>query len=643
MNFRRLTVIALDLGATAGALLLSFMLRWGWDDFWAQQQRILLATLMVLPIAAASYAAFGLANSPWKYFSTADLRRIGLAVCIPALSLAAVDYLTQNLLRVPRTVPAIYWIVQVFALSGMRLLYRSYRARRQEQRAFKGVHRMPVLIAGTDDEAEQLIRRIQRDAVRPMEVIGLLSSKRRQSGERMLGLPVLGGFAELAEVHQSLGARGIRPRRLIITRESLRHGTGVDELLGTARRLGIAAVRSSDTMAEVARQGDQVKLSPVSIDDLLGREPRDLDLRPIRDLVQDRNVAVTGAGGSIGSELCRQITAMAPARLMLFELSELALYTVTKELRLLSPDIEVVQHLGSVCDRTDVLRAFERFRPDLVFHAAALKHVDLVEAHPVAAANTNTIGTGHVAEAAAAVEALCAVFISTDKAVNPVSILGATKRAGELIWGASDRRARKAGQRTRFLTVRFGNVLGSSGSVIPLFTEQLAHGGPITVTDPEVERYFMTISEAVRLVLMASAMGVGAPDAAPTYVLDMGEPVRILEPDVDIEISFTGLRPGERLSEELEHEHETLRATAIPGVRATEGIARSIEDLEGGLADLAKAIPAQDEARVAQALRDMVAEHGSVREAGPPPAPAFNSEAIERPGIRAPRAPLRVS
>jgi O-antigen biosynthesis protein WbqV len=260
----------------------------------------------------------------------------------------------------------------------------------------------------------------------------------------------------------------------------------------------------------------------------------------------------------------------------------------------------------------------------LVFHAAALKHVDIVEAHPVAAAATNTLGTQLVAEMARAVGATCAVFISTDKAVEPVSVLGATKRAGELVWGAADRlnRAESNGAvGTRYLTVRFGNVLGSSGSVIPLFTEQLRRGGPITVTHPDVERYFMTISEAVRLVLMASALGVQTPEASPTFVLDMGQPVKIvdlarrmirlagLEPDVEVEIRFTGLRPGEKLSEALQTGGEDLRETAIPGVRATDSRLIDPAELDAQLGRLSEAVAAHDTAGVFASLHELVPEY----------------------------------
>ncbi|MDB5591097.1 nucleoside-diphosphate sugar epimerase/dehydratase [Enterovirga sp.] len=624
MNLRRLIIGGHDVGMTAVALLASFYLRWGSPEFWLRLDTILLVCAAAMPIALVAYWLFRLPRSPWRFVSIADLGRIAAASAIPAVFLALTDFLARGEVIVPRTVPVIYWLVQIALLAGPRVLYRTYRSRRRDRRALRGAYRMPVLIAGSDDEADQLIRRLRRDAVTSLEPVAILTSKQRHLGERIHGVPIMGSLGDLDEVMRQLEIRHIKPRRLVILREVLT-GPGVDGLLGAARRLGIATVRVTQSMAEIGQEGDsRLTLAPVSIDDLLGRSSREADLADVRALVGGRAVLVTGAGGSIGSELCRQIAEMGPARLMLLDQSELALWSVARELRSRDPGLALVQHLGSVCDAGDLGRAFSTFRPDLVFHAAALKHVDIVEAHPVAAAATNTLGTQEVAREAARVGAACAVFISTDKAVDPVSVLGATKRAGELVFADADRQARKAGAPTRFFAVRFGNVLGSSGSVIPLFTEQLKAGGPITVTHPDVERYFMTIQEAVTLVLLASAEGVRSPETSPTFVLDMGQPVRIvdlarrmirlagLEPDVDVEIRFTGLRPGERLSEILESQGEALHATAIAGVRATDPRLPSGEQIEAGLERLRSAVLGHDAPGVVAALRALVAEYRPV-------------------------------
>jgi FlaA1/EpsC-like NDP-sugar epimerase len=640
VHYRRLIIIGHDLIMTAVAVLFSFFLRWGTVEFWNRLDEIALATLMVMPAAAGAFWVFRLHTSPWKFVSISDLTKIGSAVCIPAVLLVLIDFMTAGAVLVPRTVPIIYWFVQVFLLAGPRMLYRAYRNRRRERKAFQGVYRMPVLIAGTGDEVEQLIRRLQRDTVSAMEPVGLLASKARHVGERIQNVPILGLLSELEGVLQTLESRGIKPRRLIVARESLTLGPVIDDLLGTARRLNLPTVRSSSSLTDVDRPQGPLQLAPVSIDDLLGRSTRDMDLTPVRDFIAARKVMVTGAGGSIGSELCRQIAAMQPSELMIFDHSEFALYTISNELRQLSPPLAVAPRLGNVADREDVFRAFRDFRPDLVFHAAALKHVDIVEQHPVAAATTNTIGTRHVADAAFEVDVTCAVFISTDKAVNPVSILGATKRAGELYWAAADRMCREMGRPNRFIAVRFGNVLGSSGSVIPLFTEQLKRGGPMTVTHPEVERYFMTMSEAVRLVLMTSALGV-KDDMSSIFVLDMGEPIKIvelarrmirlagLEPDREVDIVFTGLRPGERLREALEHRDEDLRQTAIPGVRATETGAMDLRTFKARFGALEQAVTLRKPDLLMQALLALVPEYRP-EESGPHEPEYVGVEAVRR-------------
>ena len=625
MNYRRAIVVAHDVVMTAIALVASFLLRWGTDDFLARFERIGLICLAAMPLACLAYWFFRLQRSPWRFVSISDLGRIAAAVTVPAVFLAVVEFFFRGTVIVPRTVPVIYWLVQIALLAGPRILYRAYRSRRRDRRAFRDSYRVPVLIAGAGDETEQLIRRLGQDEVSSLEAVALLTSKAKYLGARIHGVPILGELGDLEEVLRRLEIRHIKPKRLIVTREALKHGA-VDDLLVTARRVGITTVRVSQAMTQIEQSGEPLKLSPVSIDDLLGRSAREMDLSPVKALIGGQRVLVTGAGGSIGSELCRQIAEMGPARLMLLDHSELALWSIAKELRARDGTLDVIQHLGSVCDAGDLAIAFGAFRPQLVFHAAALKHVDIVEAHPVAAAATNTLGTCEVARLAREVGAFCTVFISTDKAVDPVSVLGATKRAGELVFAVADSRARVAGESARFLTVRFGNVLGSSGSVIPLFTEQLRAGGPLTVTHPEVERYFMTISEAVRLVLMTAAQGARSADGPSTFVLDMGQPIRILdlarrmirlaglEPDLDVEIAFTGLRPGERLQEVLESADEALRETSVPGVRSTASRAVDPQGLDLRLVELRAAVAAHDPDRVLRALRAMVPEYAPAPE-----------------------------
>jgi FlaA1/EpsC-like NDP-sugar epimerase len=619
MTRRRALIWLHDTAMTAVALGLAFLLRWGWADFAARLEPIGTACLLALPVALAAYAVARLDRFPWKYAGSTDLTRIALAAAAPAVVLGLVDFVSRGALIVPRTVPFIYYLAQVALLAGPRLLYRSYRRQRTERRAFQGRYRVPVLVAGTGEEALALVERLRRDPVAALEPVGLLTAKPRYLGERIGGVPVLGGFHELETVLAGAEARGQRPRRLIVTREAL-GSADAEALAGAAGRLGLAIVRPAEGLTDLGA-ADSVKLSPVSIDDLLGRPPREMDLGPARALVAGRAVAVTGAGGSIGSEICRQVASLGARRLLLLDLSELALWSIRSEIAARHPALDLVQVLGDVRDASGIAATFASFRPELVFHAAALKHVDIVETHPAEAAATNTLGTEIVGEAAVAAGALCAVFISTDKAVAPVSILGATKRAGEHLWAERDRSARLDGRPTRFVTVRFGNVLGSSGSVLALFARQLAEGGPVTVTHPEVERYFMTVSEAVRLVLMASSLGSASPDSSPTFVLDMGEPVRILdlarrairlaglEPDVDVPIRFTGLRPGERLQEVLEAGGEALLPTSVPGVTATRVAPRDAAAVRADLQALAIAVASRDAAAIRAVLRRLVPDY----------------------------------
>jgi FlaA1/EpsC-like NDP-sugar epimerase len=620
LSYRRLIVVVFDLAATALAVFVSFLLRLGAYGMGDRLEETTAVCVILVPAAAVCFWMLRLDRSPWKFVSVSDLRKIIIASSTLTAVLIAIQFLSGGAVFVPRTVPGIFWFVEILFLAAPRMLYRTLRMRKRNRKAFQGVYRIPVLVAGIDDEAETLVRRLQRDTVLPMEVVGLLAPRARDIGARIQDTPVVGTFMDLEKALDQLNAKQIEPKRLIVTRGSL-NNADIEALLGEAQRKGLAAVRPFDTLASVDVSADALQLAPISIEDLLGRSTRNIDLAPLRELVAKRKVIVTGAGGSIGSELCRQIAAMEPAKLILLDHSELALYTIFRELAVAHPSLETAQVLGNVVDRKEIFEVFHKLNPDLVFHAAALKHVDIVENHTVAGTQINAIGTRHVADAARDIKAICAVFISTDKAVNPVSVLGATKRAGELYWASCDQESGLAGAGTRFLTVRFGNVLGSNGSVIPLFTEQLKQGGPITVTHPDIERYFMTISEAVTLVLMSSALGVKSPERSPTFVLDMGKPVKIvelarrmirlsgLEPDRDIPIVFTGLRPGERLTEPLEYSDEKLAATTIPGVRATNAQTGELKMMTMRFGNLEKAVATRDEDAVKSALKLLVPEY----------------------------------
>jgi O-antigen biosynthesis protein WbqV len=455
-------------------------------------------------------------------------------------------------------------------------------------------------------------------------VIGMMALSAKHVGRRVHGLDILcavdGAEAALAQLT-------IRPDLLIITVPELA-GDALGGLLAACERLCIRVLRAP-SLTRLAPAAQTIELQPIAIEDLLNRQQVPLDRAAMARLIAGKRVLVTGAGGSIGSELARQAAGFKPSEIMLLDNGEFALWQIDLELAELHPNLPREAVIGDVRDRARMAALCARFRPDLVFHAAALKHVPIVEANPLEGLQTNVLGTRAVADAARASGAALMVLISTDKAVNPSSIMGASKRLAEIYCQGLDVEARHGGEPAlRCVTVRFGNVLGSTGSVVPLFRRQLAQGGPLTVTHPDMQRYFMTVREAVGLVLQASAVGsvpASVPDGG-IFVLDMGEPVKILSlaqqmirlaglrPDVDIAIRFTGLRPGEKLFEELFHGSEKPAATghegllmATPRVTDVRLVAAAIRDIEAAalVGDAARAV-----AILARMVPEFVHEHG---------------------------------
>jgi FlaA1/EpsC-like NDP-sugar epimerase len=417
------------------------------------------------------------------------------------------------------------------------------------------------VVLGAGEAARRLLAGIHQQG---WTVVALLDDDPSKHGARIAGVPVLGPLARMDDP----ALRGAATH-LVVALPSLR-GAAKRALLERAARTGLHVLTVPS--AEELRTGLEVsRVREIEPEDLLGREPVALDEAGLHSVLGGRTVLITGAGGSIGAELCRQVARQGPARLVLVELSEFNLYTIEQELTEQFPALELVRLVADVKDALQIGSVFQRWRPQVVFHAAAYKHVPLMEqGNAWAALRNNTLGTWRAAQAAAQAGAERFVLISTDKAVNPTNVMGATKRAAEMALRAL------AAQHsaTRFMAVRFGNVLGSSGSVIPKFKEQIARGGPVTVTHPEIIRYFMTIPEAARLVLQAAATG----ESGQVLVLDMGEPVRILDlarqlirlaghTEEEIGIEFSGLRPGEKLYEELLADNETTVPTAVPRLR----------------------------------------------------------------------------
>jgi FlaA1/EpsC-like NDP-sugar epimerase len=535
-------------------------------------------------------APFRMPQQYWRFSGIEDLLAVVGGSVASAILFALL--LTGAGFPLPTpTFPIIHALVLIVALGAPRVLYRM-----RPGRARHGADAQPVLLAGAGEGADLFLRALEfRDGRRKFRVVGLLSRNQGQAGRRIHGQPILGSVDQAAAVLARLRADDRLPTAIVLTDPDL-SGPSLAALLAQADAEGVPVRHAPRPTALQSTPGASLELAPVMIEDLLNRPQVPLDRDGIARLVRGRRVLVTGAGGTIGSELARQVAAQDPALLVLLDNGEYALWQIDTELSEAHPTLDRQLRIADVRDEARIRAIFDDVRPELVFHAAALKHVPMVEANPAEGLLTNACGTRHVADAARAAGASAMVFISTDKAVNPSSVMGASKRLAEMYVQGID----VAGQKTggmRCVTVRFGNVLGSTGSVVPLFRRQLEHGGPLTVTHPDMQRYFMTVREAVGLVLQASVVGMAGlalPEAAlgGIFVLDMGDPVKIVdlarqmirlaglkvvegdegdegdEPGSpgSIRIAFSGLRPGEKLFEELFHGKEAPVPTGHPGL-----------------------------------------------------------------------------
>jgi FlaA1/EpsC-like NDP-sugar epimerase len=628
-----------DVAMAALSFVVALFLRLGDGALSIHPRLTLLYGAAFTAIAAIVFLLTGLYRGIWRYASLPDLFNIVRAATLSELVFLPVMFLFTRLDTLPRSFLLIDWLVLVALLGGPRLAYRLFKDRGLDHvlERTRG-ERIPVLLISTKDGADTFIRETVRDRNALYRVVGMLSDTPSRVGREIYGVPVLGTIDALEAVVAALDHRRRRPQKLVVTPQGLA-GAEVRRLLDRADALAIPLARLPrltefrQTRADVPRS-----VEPIAIEDLLGRSQAVLDREAMGRLIRDRRVLVTGAGGTIGSELVRQIAALTPARLVLVDSSEFLLYSIDGELHERWPSLVIEPVLADVRDRRRVDAVMAQEQPQIVFHAAALKHVPMVEANPIEGVLTNAIGSRNVAEAARAVGAGLVVLISSDKAVDPASVMGATKRLAEAFCQALDLyEARRGAAGTRFVTVRFGNVLGSTGSVVPLFQRQLAAGGPLTVTHPDVSRFFMTVREAVELVLEASAATAGAGEREATrgkiFVLDMGEPVKIvdlarqmirlagLRPERDIAIRFIGLRPGEKLHEALFHEAEAPVPTRNPALRLAAPRTADYGVLARSLDELEEQARGGHEARVLDLLHRLVPEY----RADPPRAAAAGS------------------
>ena len=560
IHHRRVVIALHDSIMLCVAWTLAYLVRFEFE-LTVGARAFLLHTLPVVLVAQSLVLWWtGLYRGLWRFSSIPDLWNILRAALLGAVSISLLLFLINRLEGVPRSTLMLYPVFLVALLSGPRLTYRVWHDRKLGFPEVAGTPR--VLILGAGRAGEMLARDMLHE--RQLKVIGFLDDDRVLRGTRVRGVPVYGTIEDAASVVREHGID------LLVIAMPSATAAQMQRAVEIAKRTG-AQVRTLPKLQDlVPGQPGVGEMREVQIEDLLWRDPVHLDWEAIQGNISGRTVMVTGGGGSIGSELCRQIARLGPASLVIYEANEYNLYRIDQELRRGFPGLALHTVLGNVCDGDALDRLMLQHKPELVFHAAAYKHVPMLETHAREAFHNNVIGTRTVAEAADRHGVSTFVLISTDKAVRPANVMGSTKRLAELYCQSFSTRSR-----TAFITVRFGNVLDSSGSVIPLFRQQIAAGGPVTVTHPEITRFFMTIQEACQLILQGAAIGKGGE----VFVLEMGEPVRLSylaeqmillsghTPGEDIQISYIGLRPGEKLHEELFYEDENMVPTQQQKIR----------------------------------------------------------------------------
>jgi FlaA1/EpsC-like NDP-sugar epimerase len=633
MNSRSLFAFAHDVVAAALAWLAAFWLRFNFEIPESYQELMLER----LPWAAAIYAVLfwrlGLYRGLWRYASLPDLQRIVIAVGVGALAVPAVLIVAGAGASVPRTVYVLTPMLLILVMGGSRLAYRAWREGRLLPIVSKPTA-TPVLVLGAGSFGNTLLKELAASA--QWRVVGLLDDDPRKQGAEILGVKVRGPIDRVGEI-----ANAHRVTQAIIAMPGASH-TSRRRALDLCAQAGLSVMTVPAISDIVSGRVSVSALRKIELDDLLGRDPVQLDDAGLHAFIDGKTVLVTGAGGSIGAELCRQIVRFAPARLVLLDNSEFALYSIEQEFRDRHPAVRVAAVLGDAKDERRVAEVFSRYRPQVVFHAAAYKHVPLMEDdNAFEGVANNVVSTVCVARSAQRAGAEKFVLVSTDKAVNPTSVMGASKRLAEMVCQALQR-----GSGTQFTIVRFGNVIGSNGSVVPRFREQISRGGPVTVTHPDIQRYFMSIPEAAQLVLQAGMMGKGGE----IYVLDMGEPVRILDlarqmirlsglAEGEIRIEYTGLRPGEKLYEEPLADAEKTLPTPHPKLRVAQARAPENGRLLGEVVEWLTSPGEKSVDRVRDKLRIWIPEY--VVELRPEAKPRAQAESFRQAAATLGRPPRR--
>ena len=614
---KRLIIFSHDIFMAVISVPVALYLRLGGEAYGGVEPFLPTHILTFALVSAVVFYMTGLYRGVWRYASVPDLVQVAKAVTISIIVAVLVLFFVLRLDYVPRSFPVIQMLVLGLLLTVPRLAYRWYRDRELTLFISAGGNTLPtVLLIGAGDEAEGFIRSLNRSPSPAFRIVGLVAERSGRVGQRIQGIEVITSYDKLESVLDS-GKYG-KIDRVILTRPDDDAST-IRTMVDIVTKRGIAVARLP-RVDELQRGTSASNIQDIAVEDLLGRTQRDLDKTDMQAMLAGNRVLVTGAGGSIGAELVRQVCATQPSEIILLDVNEYQLYEIDREISVSFPDIPRHAVIANIRDKHRIHEIFGTMRPDVVFHAAALKHVPLVEENPLEGIATNVIGSRNIADACLHHQVRCMVQISTDKAVNPTNVMGTSKRIAEQYIQALDPMSRKDNL-TSYVVVRFGNVLGSTGSVVPLFKKQLIAGGPITVTHADMTRYFMTIAEAVQLVMQAGAIGCN--DTATQgriFVLDMGEPVKIVQlaeqmvrlsgqvPNQDIDIVFTGLRAGEKMYEELLYADEELQTTPVDGIRLASPRTLDYKTLSSSLDGLETAITTGDLPATLSALKHLVPE-----------------------------------
>jgi FlaA1/EpsC-like NDP-sugar epimerase len=636
LTLRNLLIAVHDALATTLAVLASFYLRFEGEAFFDRLPLLLRILPYFIAFSVVVCYVFNLTTTKWRFISLPDALNILRVATVLTFALLVLDYIfvAPNVHGTPvapnlptpfflgKITIILYWFLEVFFLSGLRFAYRYFRYSRMRYHA-RTEGASPALLVGRAADAEILLRGIESGAVKHLWPVGLLSPSPADRGQLIRNIPVLGGIDDIEDVIADFARRNKPIARVVMTPSAFEPEARPESVLMRARKLGLIVSRLPSL-----ESGETPRLTSVAVEDLLLRPSENIDYARLEALVKDKAVIVTGGGGSIGSEICDRVVTFGAARLLVIENSEPALYAVTEALGEHQTGALIDGRIADIRDRERILRLMKEFKPDIVFHAAALKHVPILERDWSEGVKTNIFGSINVADAALAAGAEAMVMISTDKAIEPVSMLGLTKRFAEMYCQALDHDLASpgpgAGPRMRLISVRFGNVLASNGSVVPKFKAQIDAGGPVTVTHPDMVRYFMTIREACDLVITAAthALAPVRPDVS-VYVLNMGQPVRIvdlaermirlsgLQPGHDIDIVFTGMRPGERLNEILFAYEEKTVEIGIAGIVAARPREPSLNAIRGWLRTLREAIEGEQRSLIESVLKDAIPEFGT--------------------------------